>query len=205
MAASASTEIDEFAEKFEDEFSLVASLSISSRLAELEDSGAWFVDNGSSHHMTRMRSVFLSVSETGSYLHVWSGAHTMHAVKGVGCVRFQLESGVSLEVDGVMYVPELRVNLLSVSALADMGYTVMFMDGQVLLCAEGAALDATVRLGIRQGMMYRLLGQPVIGSRGSLEFGSVSMREKEAHLSRPMRFEMTLMEEEHRDLDQNSV
>jgi hypothetical protein len=150
--------MDAFAEKFEDEFSLVASLSINNRLAELEDSGAWFVDSGSSHHMTGMRSVFLSVSETGSDLHVQSGVHTMHAVKGVGCVKFQLESGVSLEVDGVMYVPELRVNLLFVSTLADMGYTVMFVDGQVLLCAEGAALDATVRLGIRQGMMYRLLG-----------------------------------------------
>jgi hypothetical protein len=74
MAASTSTEIDEFAEKFEDEFSLVASLSSNNRLAELEDSGAWFVDSGSSRHMTGMRSVFLSVSETGSDCHVGSGA-----------------------------------------------------------------------------------------------------------------------------------
>jgi hypothetical protein len=65
---------------------------------------------------------------------------------------------VSLEVDGVMYVPELKVNLLSVSALADIGYTLLFVDGKVLLCVEGAALDALVRLGIRQGMMYKLLG-----------------------------------------------
>jgi hypothetical protein len=108
--------------------------------------------------------------------HVKSGVHTMHAVKGVGCVRFQLESGVSLEVDEVMYVPELRVNLLSVSALEDMGYTVMFVDGQVLLCAEGVALDAAVRLGIRQGMMYRVLGWPVGGSKGILDQRSVSKK-----------------------------
>jgi hypothetical protein len=74
----------------------------------------------------------------------------MHAVKGVGCVRFQLESGGSLEVDEVMFVPELRVNLLSVSALEDKGYAVMFEDGQVLIRSEGATLDATVRLGIRR-------------------------------------------------------
>jgi hypothetical protein len=60
VAATTSTEMDAFAEKFEDEFSLVASLSSSSRLAELEDSGAWFVDSGSSHHMTGMRSVLLN-------------------------------------------------------------------------------------------------------------------------------------------------
>jgi hypothetical protein len=93
----------------------------------------------------------------------------MHAVKGVGCVRFQLESGGSLEVDEVMYVPELRVNLLSVSALEDKGYAVMFKDGQVLIRSEGASLDATVRLGIRKGMMYRVLGQPVVGSKGILD------------------------------------
>jgi hypothetical protein len=54
-------------------------------------------------------------------------------VKGVGCVRFQLESGGSLEVDEVMYVPELRVNFLSMSTLEDKGYAVMFEDGKVLI------------------------------------------------------------------------
>jgi hypothetical protein len=123
-----------------------------------------------------MRSVFLSVSETGSDYHVKNGACTRHAVKGVGCVRFQLESGVSLEVDEVMYVPELKVNLLSISTLEDMGYEVMFIDGHVLIRAEGAALDAAARLGIRQGMMYRVLGQPVGGSRGILDQRSVSKK-----------------------------
>jgi len=80
--------MDAFAEKFEDEFSLVASLSSNNRLAKLEDSGAWFVDSWSSCHMTRMRSVFLSVLEMGSDCHVKNGARTRHAVKGVGCVRF---------------------------------------------------------------------------------------------------------------------
>jgi hypothetical protein len=85
MAASTSTEIDEFAEKFEDEFSLVASLSSSNRLAELEDSGAWFMDSGSSRHMTGMRSVFLSVSETGSDS-MWEwGTH--HACSEGGWMR----------------------------------------------------------------------------------------------------------------------
>jgi hypothetical protein len=46
VAATTSTEIDEFAEKFEEEFSLVASLS-SSSVAELEElgHGSWTVDH----------------------------------------------------------------------------------------------------------------------------------------------------------------
>jgi hypothetical protein len=55
--------------------------------------------------------------------------NTMHAVKGVGCVRFQLESGGSLEVDEVMFVPELKVNLLFVSTLEDMGHAMVLEDG----------------------------------------------------------------------------
>jgi hypothetical protein len=61
----------------------------------------------------------------------------MHAVKGVGCIKFQLKSGVSLEVAGVMYVPGLKENLLSVSALEDIVYAVMFEDGHVLIHSEG--------------------------------------------------------------------
>ena len=37
----------------------------------------------------------------------------MHTVKGVGSVMFQLESEVSLKVVGVMNVPRLSGNLLS--------------------------------------------------------------------------------------------
>ena len=72
--------------------------------------------------MTGMRSVFLSVLEMGSDLHVQSGASTMHAMKGVGCVRFQLESRGSLEVAEVLFVSELKESLLPVSALEDEGY-----------------------------------------------------------------------------------
>jgi hypothetical protein len=78
--------MDAFADKFKDEFSLVATPFNSNRLVELEGGEAWFVDSGSSRHMTQMRSVFLSVSEKDSDCYVKSRMHTMHAVKGVGCV-----------------------------------------------------------------------------------------------------------------------
>jgi hypothetical protein len=203
VAASASSEIDDFAEKFAEEFSLVSFLSNRS-IAGYEDIGVWIVDSGSSRHMTGMRSMFLSVLETGSNLHVKNGASTMHAVKGVGCVRFQLESGGSLEVAKMLFVPEMKVNLLSVSTLEDMGYVVMFEDGQVLIWSEGAdTQDAIVRLGIRENMMYKVLGQPVVGSKGILDCRSVSKTES-SELVTPSKivktvnwYDMTLMDEEN--------
>jgi hypothetical protein len=68
-----------------------------------------------------MRSMFLSVLETASDMHVDNGVDTTHAVKRVGTVDFQLESGGSLKATEVSHVPELRVNLLSVSAPEDKG------------------------------------------------------------------------------------
>jgi len=78
VASTTSIEMDAFVEKIDDEFSLVATLSSNNKLAELEDSGAWFVENGLSRLMIGMRSVFLSFSENDSYCYVKSGMHTIH-------------------------------------------------------------------------------------------------------------------------------
>ena len=51
--------------------------------------------------------LLLSVSETGSELHVDSGVDTTHAKERVGTVFFQLEPGGSLLVAREMHVLEL--------------------------------------------------------------------------------------------------
>ena len=43
-----------------------------------------------------------------------------------------------MEVDGVLFVPRLRVKLFSVSALEDVGYCTLFKRGHVLIYREGA-------------------------------------------------------------------
>jgi hypothetical protein len=45
----------------------------------------------------------------------------------------------------------------------------------VLIYSEGATLDAAIVLGVRQGRLYRLLGQPMCESKGILDSGSVSV------------------------------
>ena len=107
------------------------------------------MDSDSSRHMMGIRSMFLSVSETDSDCHVDCGTSTMHAMKGVERVRFQLESGGSLEVAEVLFVLELKVSLLLVSTLEDEGYGVVFEHGNVFIYLEGATLDATTVLGVR--------------------------------------------------------
>jgi hypothetical protein len=57
-------------------------------------------------------------------------------VRGIGNVRFQLEFGELLEIDGVLFVPGLSVNFLSVSALEDVGYCVLFKREHVFIYRE---------------------------------------------------------------------
>jgi hypothetical protein len=67
-----------------------------------------------------------------------------------------------------MYI--LGLKSLSVSTLEDMWYAVMFEDGHALIRLERAdTQDAVVRLCIKEGMLYRVLGQPVLGSKGILD------------------------------------
>jgi hypothetical protein len=55
---------------------------------------------------------------------VGSGTNTRHAVKGVSYVRFQLESGGFMGIEHMLYLLELKVNLLSLSTFEDEGYVV---------------------------------------------------------------------------------
>jgi hypothetical protein len=83
-------------------------------------------------------------------------------VHGVGNVRFQLEFGELLELDGVLFVPGLRVNLFSVSALDDVGYFVLFKREHVFIYRQGVDLVQLQLIGNRVDMLYKLRGQPLV-------------------------------------------
>jgi hypothetical protein len=63
------------------------------------------------------------------------GDDAKYVVKGKGTIMFHVESGGLLEAQDVLYVPELKKKLLSVSVLEDMGFSVTFQRGKVLICS----------------------------------------------------------------------
>jgi hypothetical protein len=119
------------------------------------------VDSGASCHMTGARELFESFTETDSDMCVELGMGTRHAVQGTGTIRFQLESRDVLRVTNVLWVPELRRSVLSVSEIEKKGYHVLFRDGQVLFVPRGSSFRSTVVLGVRERNLYRLKGQPM--------------------------------------------
>ena len=58
---------------------------------------------------------------------------------------------------------------------------------------------------VKESHVYRLLGQSVVGFRGSLKLGSVIEKEHEALLNGSTRYEWSLMDEDHRYCDQSFV
>jgi hypothetical protein len=68
---------------------------------------------GDSFHMIRKNEFFTSWLETDSNMHVELGTNAKCGVEGFGIVRFQLELGGYLRVTYVLYVPKLKMNLIS--------------------------------------------------------------------------------------------
>jgi hypothetical protein len=81
------------------------------------------------------------------------------AIRGDGRVRFQLEYGGFLELDGFLFVPGLRVNLLSVSALEEVGYCTFFKREHVFIYREGAKLVELQLIDDQVNKLYMLREQ----------------------------------------------
>jgi hypothetical protein len=84
------------------------------------------------------------------------------AICGVGRVRFRFEYGGFLELDGVLFVPGLRVNLLSISALEDVGYCTLFKREHVFIYREGVDPVELQLIGDRVDRLCMLRGQPSV-------------------------------------------
>jgi hypothetical protein len=141
MVASASAEVDEFAARFETEFSLISYLSSSS------NASMCYINSGASSHMIGVREYFSRLQEEEMDLVIEMGNNAKCRATCHGTVTFQRESGKPLMVRDVLYVLGMTKNLISVSALEDMGYMVSFQDGQV---SSGPRTPGAKVIGVKQ-------------------------------------------------------
>lgn len=121
-----STKVDEFASRFDIEFSLVASLASVS----VTFYGVRFVNSGAYCHVTRVREHFMSLTEDDIDLEVVLGDNSKVRATGVGTISFQRELPPPLKATYILYVLGLKKNLISVSSIEDRGYEVVFRGEQ---------------------------------------------------------------------------
>jgi hypothetical protein len=62
----------------------------------------------------------------------------------------------------VLYVPEMKKNLISVSTLQDRGLEVIFRETEVMIHPRGSPYASGQVNGVREGKLFRLLFQPLL-------------------------------------------
>ena len=88
------------------------------------------------------------------------GDNHQYPIKGSGESSYKLDSGNSMKMKNVLFVPGLKKNLLFIFALDAKGMRVAFVDGQVLMWPKGKTFDDAIVIGEQEGVLYKLKGQP---------------------------------------------
>ena len=63
-----------------------------------------------------------------------------------------------MKMKDVLFVPGLKKNILSISALDAKGIRVEFVDGQVLMWPKGKTIDDAVVIGEKEGRIIQAKG-----------------------------------------------
>ena len=63
-----------------------------------------------------------------------------------------------MKMKDILFIPGLKKNLLSISALDKKGFRVAFIDGEVLMWPRGSSLEDAVVIGVEEGGLYKLKG-----------------------------------------------
>ena len=79
--------------------------------------------------MTGKKQTMSRIEENKYPQKVSLGDDYQYPIKGIGESSYKLDSGTSMKMKEVLYVPGLKNNLLSISALDKKGYRVAFIDG----------------------------------------------------------------------------
>lgn len=92
-------------------------------------SESWIIDSEATHHVCHDKNKYLSLSETLNQLVTLP---TGLGVKIIGIGKVQINE--SLILNNVLYIPDFRLNLISVSQMTrDLGYRVTFDSGSCMI------------------------------------------------------------------------
>jgi hypothetical protein len=108
----------------------------------------WLIDSGASRHMIGLRNHLTHFIEKETHLHVVHGDDARYNVRGVRTSTFQIDSDMQLKLEEVLYVPGMKRNLISISALEDKGYKITFSEGRVLAWHRDSHISYAKVIGV---------------------------------------------------------
>ena len=121
------------------------------------DHEAWLIDSGASFHFTPHREWFCEYEKYDGG-DVFLGDDTKARIIGRGKVKLKLQGGRVRTLPGVLHIPALARNLISVSKLDDAGVKTVF-EKDTCKMVRGALV---LMRGVRIGTLYKLQGSTVV-------------------------------------------
>lgn len=104
----------------------------------------WYLDTGCSNHVCGDKSAFSDLDETFRNT-VKFGNDSTVSVMGKGRVAIQTKES-SHSISNVLFIPELKTNLLSVGQLQEKGYEISIKEGVCRIHDEKLGLIAQVKM-----------------------------------------------------------
>eukprot|EP00253_Pinus_taeda_P007311 PITA_07311 len=135
----------------QNEFYLISTLSTAYPLDTLDH---WLIDSGPSRHFTGYKEDLSNFVEKKTNLEIILGDNATYPVKGIGIVTLHLNQGQTIHVQEVLYVPDLKKNLVSISVMEDKGFKVPCIDGKVRIWRTNPKYAFT--LGFRVDGLYQI-------------------------------------------------
>ncbi|WJZ95257.1 hypothetical protein VitviT2T_014041 [Vitis vinifera] len=97
----------------------------------------WWIDTGATRHVCSDKKMFSTFESIENGEKVFIGNSATSEIKGQGKVILKMTSGKELTLTNVLYVPEIRKNLVSGSLLNNHGFRLVFESNKVVLSKSG--------------------------------------------------------------------
>ncbi|KHN24596.1 hypothetical protein glysoja_046778, partial [Glycine soja] len=99
-------------------------------IKEEDDDDQWYLDTGCSNHMSGKKTWFCELDESVTRKIRFADDSVVNA-EGIGKIKIQSKDGKDSFISDVLYVPNMKSNLISIGQLLEKGYT-MRMEDKIL-------------------------------------------------------------------------
>ncbi|XP_049348562.1 uncharacterized protein LOC125813121 [Solanum verrucosum] len=93
----------------------------------------WWIDSGASCHVCANKELFTSYTPAPADEKLFMVNSAVAKVEGTGKVHLKMTSGKVVTLNRVLYVPELRKNLVSIPVLTKNGFKCVFVSNKVVV------------------------------------------------------------------------
>ena len=108
---------------------------------------------------TGFKEALSNMVEKDVNLKIILGDNATYPVKGTRTMTFHLSQGQVLRLQDVLYVPDLKKNLVSISAMEDKSFKVAFVDGKVHIWKK--SFKEALTIDFRVDTLYQVGGSPL--------------------------------------------